>query len=177
MLCKNCGYSADAPFSQSCRFICWLSHVPFLPSSPLHRAMHFHFLSIPWRNTVTLRQSLIPRIELLRFDVFSFLLTSSLLSSLFSHSLQLYTFCLFLAFSYCQNTPSMFAAFGFQSSGYPMPVMVGLALFSQTFWSPVEKVTFSILVFPYRQRNASSIHTEWWNRYSELMMHVFWQFS
>ena len=52
---------------------------------------------------------------------------------------QVYTFCLFLAFSYVQNTPGLFVAFGFVYSS-PMPVFVGLMLFVQTFWSPVEKV-------------------------------------
>jgi STE24 endopeptidase len=56
---------------------------------------------------------------------------------------QIYTFALFLAFSHVQNTPGLFAAFGFgytDSSSQPMPVFIGLMLFSQTFWSPVEKL-------------------------------------
>ena len=56
---------------------------------------------------------------------------------------QLYTFCLFLAFSHVQNTPGLFASFGFaytDSATNPMPIFIGLILFSQTFWSPVEKV-------------------------------------
>jgi len=54
---------------------------------------------------------------------------------------QIYTFCLFLTFSYVQNTPGLFVAFGFTYSiTSPMPVFVGLMLFIQTFWSPVEKV-------------------------------------
>ena len=51
---------------------------------------------------------------------------------------QLYIFALFLTFSYVQNTPSLFSAFGFTYSS-PMPVFIGLVLFSQTFWSPVDK--------------------------------------
>jgi STE24 endopeptidase len=63
---------------------------------------------------------------------------------------QLYTFCLFLAFSYVQNTPGLFAAFGFNythSAAAPMPVFIGLMLFSQTFWSPVERVLSLLLTF------------------------------
>ena len=64
---------------------------------------------------------------------------------------QLYTFALFLAFSYVQNTPGLFAAFGFAYSAdptvSPMPVFIGLMLFSQTFWSPVEKLLSLLLTF------------------------------
>jgi STE24 endopeptidase len=61
---------------------------------------------------------------------------------------QLYTFALFLAFSYCQNTPGLFAAFGFNyTTATPMPVFVGLMLFSTTFWSPVDKVLILFDVF------------------------------
>ena len=52
---------------------------------------------------------------------------------------QLYIFALFLTFSYVQNTPSLFSAFGF-TYDLPMPVFIGLMLFSQTFWSPVDKL-------------------------------------
>lgn len=57
---------------------------------------------------------------------------------------QMYTFCLFLAFSYVQNTPGLFVAFGFNYTS-PMPVFVGLMLFVQTFWSPVEKVSHTAI--------------------------------
>jgi STE24 endopeptidase len=63
---------------------------------------------------------------------------------------QLYTFCLFLAFSYVQNTPGLFAAFGFvytSDAAAPMPVFIGLMLFTQTFWSPVEKVLSLLMTF------------------------------
>jgi STE24 endopeptidase len=63
---------------------------------------------------------------------------------------QLYTFCLFLAFSYVQNTPGLFAAFGFvytADAASPMPVFIGLMLFTQTFWSPVEKVLSLLMTF------------------------------
>jgi hypothetical protein len=61
---------------------------------------------------------------------------------------QLYTFALFLAFSYCQNTPGLFAAFGFNyTTKTPMPVFVGLMLFSTTFWSPVDKVLLSYSMY------------------------------
>jgi len=61
---------------------------------------------------------------------------------------QLYTFALFLAFSYCQNTPGLFAAFGFNyTTKTPMPVFVGLMLFSTTFWSPVDKILSLLMNF------------------------------
>lgn len=63
---------------------------------------------------------------------------------------QLYTFALFLAFSYVQNSPGLFAAFGFaysNSAAAPMPVFIGLMLFTQTFWSPVEKVLSLLMTF------------------------------
>jgi STE24 endopeptidase len=54
---------------------------------------------------------------------------------------QVYIFCLFLAFSFVQYTPGLFAAFGFRfQDASAVPVFVGLVLFSQTFWSPVDKV-------------------------------------
>ncbi len=57
----------------------------------------------------------------------------------------MYIFCLFLSFSAVQNSPGLFAAFGFKyisdADGHnAMPVLIGLTLFSQTFWGPVEKV-------------------------------------
>mmetsp|Transcript_26156 Transcript_26156/g.43581 ORF Transcript_26156/g.43581 Transcript_26156/m.43581 type:complete len:464 (+) Transcript_26156:53-1444(+) len=59
---------------------------------------------------------------------------------------QLYTFALFLAFSYVQNSPGLFVAFGFTYTE-PMPVFIGLVLFSQTFWSPVEKILSLLMTF------------------------------
>jgi STE24 endopeptidase len=52
---------------------------------------------------------------------------------------QLYIFVLFLTFSFVQNTPALFSAFGFTYTS-PMPVLIGLVLFTQTFWSPVDKL-------------------------------------
>jgi STE24 endopeptidase len=51
---------------------------------------------------------------------------------------QCYTLVLLLCFSFVQHTPALFTAFGFAYSG-PMPVFIGLMLFSQTFWGPVDK--------------------------------------
>mmetsp|Transcript_27667 Transcript_27667/g.38113 ORF Transcript_27667/g.38113 Transcript_27667/m.38113 type:complete len:472 (-) Transcript_27667:1008-2423(-) len=66
---------------------------------------------------------------------------------------QLYTFCLFLAFSFVQHTPDLFTAFGFHYTvDQPMPVFVGLMLFSQTFWSPVDKA-LSLLMTVNSRRN------------------------
>lgn len=60
---------------------------------------------------------------------------------------QAYVFCLFLSFSYVQNTPGLFASFGFSySASTGVPVIIGLVLFSQTFWSPVDKALTLILV-------------------------------
>lgn len=55
---------------------------------------------------------------------------------------QLYVFALFLAFSWTQNSPLLFNSFGFAYTGpqgEPAAVLVGLALFTSTFWSPVDK--------------------------------------
>ena len=64
---------------------------------------------------------------------------------------QVFTFGLFYAFSLVQNTPGLFAAFGFHYSAdtvaHPMPVFIGLMLFTQTFWSPVEKVLTLMMTF------------------------------
>jgi STE24 endopeptidase len=53
---------------------------------------------------------------------------------------QIYTFAIFLAFSFFQNSYDLFRSFGFSySADRPVPVFVGLMLFAQTFWMPVEK--------------------------------------
>eukprot|EP01041_Mallomonas_annulata_P011346 gene11345-23739_t len=55
----------------------------------------------------------------------------------------LYVFALFLAFSWSQNSPALFNAFGFAftgPNGQPAAVFVGLALFTSTAWSPVDKL-------------------------------------
>jgi STE24 endopeptidase len=52
---------------------------------------------------------------------------------------QLYLFLQFLYFSYVQNSAELFTAFGFKYKG-PMPVFIGLTLFSQVFMYPVDKV-------------------------------------
>lgn len=52
---------------------------------------------------------------------------------------QVYTFALFLVFSFVQNTPALYQAFGFVYVT-PMPVLIALTLFTQTIWSPVDKV-------------------------------------
>lgn len=52
---------------------------------------------------------------------------------------QVYTFALFLVFSFVQNTPALYQAFGFVYVT-PMPVLIALTLFTQTVWSPVDKV-------------------------------------
>lgn len=67
--------------------------------------------------------------------------------------MQLYQFVLFLTFSAVQNTPALFSAFGFRycasSAGgeYATPVFVGLMLFTQTFWSPVDKALSLVMNF------------------------------
>lgn len=68
---------------------------------------------------------------------------------------QLYTFTLFLSFSYVQHTPGLFAAFGFAFVN-PMPVFIGLMLFSQTFWSPVEKVLSLMMTFNSRMNEFAA---------------------
>ncbi len=59
---------------------------------------------------------------------------------------QSYIFCLFLVFSFVQNSTSLFLSFGFAcSKEYSMPVFIGLTLFSQSIWSPVDKTLQFIL--------------------------------
>jgi STE24 endopeptidase len=59
---------------------------------------------------------------------------------------QIYIFSLFLVFSFVQQTPGLFLDFGFAySSTSPMPVFIGLTLFMQAIWTPVEKVFLSRL--------------------------------
>lgn len=54
---------------------------------------------------------------------------------------QVYTFSLFLCFSLVQNTPALFSAFGFSvSASEPTPVCIGLVLFIQSTWTPVDKI-------------------------------------
>lgn len=61
---------------------------------------------------------------------------------------QLYTFVIFLAFSYVQNNFDLFKSFGFMyDESKPVPVFVGLMLFAQTFWMPVEKTLGIIMNF------------------------------
>jgi STE24 endopeptidase len=66
---------------------------------------------------------------------------------------QCYTFALFLAFSYVQSTPALFTSFGFVfTNTETMPVFVGLMLFTQTFWGPVDKL-LSLLMTVNSRRN------------------------
>jgi STE24 endopeptidase len=57
---------------------------------------------------------------------------------------QIYTFVMFLCFSFVMNSAALFAAFGFApvevDGAMMMPVIIGLVLFTQTFWSPVDKI-------------------------------------
>ncbi len=61
---------------------------------------------------------------------------------------QIYTLCLFLSFSYVQSSAPLFAAFGFRSNNVDSgTVIVGLILFTQTYWGPVDKfLTFLLNV-------------------------------
>jgi hypothetical protein len=93
---------------------------------------------------------------IISFTLTTFTFHSNSILHPFSHPIsffffvQLYTFFLFLDFSYFQNSPGLFAAFGFNSSAPTMPVLVGLVLFSQTIWSPVDKVLYaSFFLFPF----------------------------
>jgi STE24 endopeptidase len=61
---------------------------------------------------------------------------------------QVYSFCLFLAFSFVQNNPGLYSSFGFYfRPQVSPPVFIGLVLFSQTFWSPVDKILSLIMNF------------------------------
>jgi len=72
---------------------------------------------------------------------------------------QFYTFFLFLFFSAVQKSPGMFAAFGFaynEADDASVPVFIGLLLFAQTFWSPVEKILGVLLNFNSRYNEFSA---------------------
>ncbi len=60
---------------------------------------------------------------------------------------QAYTLCLFLAFSYVQTSTELFGAFGFTcgDQSESMPMFVGLLLFMQTYWTPVDKLLTFVL--------------------------------
>jgi len=68
---------------------------------------------------------------------------------------QIYTLCLFLSYSYVQSSASLFSAFGFKYSDLESPgiVFVGLILFTQTYWGPVDKFLTFLL-------NVNSRHNE-----------------
>jgi STE24 endopeptidase len=68
---------------------------------------------------------------------------------------QIYTFALFLCFSYVQNTRELFTAFGFRFV-QPMPVFIGLMLFSQTFWGPVDKILSLIMTMNSRSNEFAA---------------------
>lgn len=58
---------------------------------------------------------------------------------------QVYTFSLFLCFSLVQNTPALFSAFGFTVvPNEPTPAIIGLVLFLQSTWTPVDKVSMTL---------------------------------
>ena len=73
---------------------------------------------------------------------------------------QLYSFALFLAFSFVQSNHAMFTSFGFNFSQniaeHPTPVFVGLMLFSQTFWSPVDKLLSLFMNFNSRRNEFAA---------------------
>lgn len=51
-----------------------------------------------------------------------------------------------MVFSFVQNTPGLFADFGFAyTPNAQMPVFIGLTLFIQVIWTPVEKVLSFLL--------------------------------
>ena len=53
----------------------------------------------------------------------------------------MYTFALFSSFTYMQSNASLFSAFGLKLTGEsPAPVLLGLLLFTQTYWAPVDKL-------------------------------------
>ena len=54
---------------------------------------------------------------------------------------QFYTFTMFLSFSYMMDDSQLSSAFGFNySEKGAMPVFIGLLLFTQVFFLPVDKV-------------------------------------
>lgn len=51
---------------------------------------------------------------------------------------------MYIAFSYANESSDMYASFGFAcgESTSNMPVLIGLVLFTQTVWAPVDKVQY-----------------------------------
>ena len=61
---------------------------------------------------------------------------------------QLYFGAAFYFFSLIYGSRDVFAAFGFDDVNRPVPTIVALLLFMQTFWAPVDKVlSFVLTIF------------------------------
>lgn len=73
---------------------------------------------------------------------------------------QLYMFSAFFVFGRCMNDPDLYASFGFETS--TLPVFIGLLLFFQTLWAPVDKVLSFLVTLNTRrnefQADAFSVH-------------------
>lgn len=68
---------------------------------------------------------------------------------------QLYTLALFFVFGRCMNDSELFASFGFAADG-PKPVLIGLLLFSQTVWAPVDHVLSFLLTLNTRRNEFAA---------------------
>ena len=68
---------------------------------------------------------------------------------------QLYTFALFLSFSFVQHSAPLFTSFGFHFTK-PMPAFIGLMLFTQTFWGPVDKALSFVMTLNSRQNEFAA---------------------
>ena len=55
---------------------------------------------------------------------------------------QAYSFVLFATFALIESNRSLFAAFGFHfaAADGPSPIIIGLVLFTSTYWTPVDSV-------------------------------------
>lgn len=53
---------------------------------------------------------------------------------------QVYTFAFFAAFASSQHHLAIFRAFGFAPSHQGVPVCIGLLVFAQIFWGPIDKM-------------------------------------
>ena len=54
--------------------------------------------------------------------------------------MQAYTFVLFATFAFVQSNKALSAAFGFHVGNDPAPIIIGLTLFTSTYWTPVDNV-------------------------------------
>ncbi|EQC35304.1 hypothetical protein SDRG_07015 [Saprolegnia diclina VS20] len=69
---------------------------------------------------------------------------------------QVYVIALFYVFGRCMHDVALFRSFGFGATTPALPVMIGLTLFAQTLWAPVDKVLSFLLTYNTRQNEFAA---------------------